>query len=465
MKPRYDLAIVGAGPGGMAAAALAAELELSVAVFDEQPLPGGQIYRNIERSPLTDRSILGPDYYHGEQFAKSLRASGVDYLSNSTVWQVSPAREIGVSRDGAAHLVTADQVIFATGALERPFPVPGWTLPGVMTAGGAQVLLKSAGVAGESAVFAGTGPLLYLIAWQYARAGVKIKAVLDTTPRGNYLRTARHMAAAMRSRGYLAKGLSLLRDIRRSGITRITGVDALRAVGDDRLEGVSYQRGGSEVTLDTDLLFLHQGVVPNVNLSMSTGCAHDWEPSQLCWRPRVDGWGRTSLDWLMVAGDGAGIGGAVAAEMSGQISALAAAERVGRIDAKERDRRAVPLKQAIAADLRIRPFLEALYRPAPQFRIPKDPDQIVCRCEEITVAQIRSAIEQGCPGPNQLKSFTRCGMGPCQGRLCGLTVSELIAAERGVPVPEVGYYRLRPPIKPLSLGELAALAPSTAEVS
>ena len=128
MKPRCDLAVVGAGPGGMAAAALGAELGLSVAVFDEQPLPGGQIYRNIERSPLTDRAVLGPDYYRGEQLAQALRASGVDYLSSATVWQVSPEREIGVSRDGAAHLVTADQVILATGALERPFPVPGGTL-------------------------------------------------------------------------------------------------------------------------------------------------------------------------------------------------------------------------------------------------------------------------------------------------------------------------------------------------
>ena len=465
MNARYDLAIVGAGPGGMAAAALAADLDLSVAVFDEQPLPGGQIYRNIERSPISDRTILGPDYYRGEHLAQALRASGVDYLPGSTVWQVSPEREIGFSRDGAAHLVKADQVILTTGALERPFPIPGWTLPGVMTAGGAQVLLKTAGIAGERAVFAGTGPLLYLIAWQYARAGVSVQAVLDTTPRGNYLRAARHLGGALRARGYLAKGLRLLSDLRRLGIPRITGVKTLNALGESRLQGVAYARGGSQVTLDTDVLFLHQGVVPNINLSMSTGCVHDWDPRQLCWRPRVDGWARTSHDWLMVAGDGAGIGGAVAAEMSGRIAALAAAERVGRINAAERDRRAAPMNQSLIADRSIRPFLEELYRPAPQFRIPKEPDLIVCRCEEITVAQIRSAIAQGCPGPNQLKSFTRCGMGPCQGRLCGLTVSELIATERSVPVTEVGYYRLRPPIKPLSLGELAALAPSTADTS
>ena len=135
--------------------------------------------------------------------------------------------------------------------------------------------------------------------------------------------------------------------------------------------------------------------------------------------------------------------------------------RLGRIEAAERDSRAAPLHAARRRDLRIRPFLETLYRPADDQRTPLADDVIVCRCEDVTAGDIRAALALGCPGPNQLKAFTRCGMGPCQGRLCGPTVTELIATERGVPVADVGYYRLRPPVKPVTLGELAGTAPAS----
>ena len=188
MSARYHLAVIGAGPAGLAAAVLADELGLGVVLLDEQSSPGGQIYRAIETSPLSGSGILGGDYDAGRALVERLRESRVDYLEGAAVWQVSPGLEIGYTRRGSAALVKVPQVILATGAMERPFPIPGWTLPGVMTAGAAQVLLKSAGLAASGAVFAGCGPLLYLAAWQYLRAGVPVMAVLDTTPWANYLR-------------------------------------------------------------------------------------------------------------------------------------------------------------------------------------------------------------------------------------------------------------------------------------
>ena len=184
MKDHYDIAIIGAGPAGMTAATVAGNHGASVLLVDEQPEAGGQIYRAVGSQTIKDINIRGPDYYIGRGLVSALRGSGVETINGATVWQVSEDREIGVSRDGVARLIKADQVIIATGAQERPFPVPGWTLPGVMNAGGAQVLLKSSGVAMPDAVFIGTGPLLYLVAYQYLKAGVAIRAILDTTPRG-----------------------------------------------------------------------------------------------------------------------------------------------------------------------------------------------------------------------------------------------------------------------------------------
>jgi bacterioferritin-associated ferredoxin len=177
---------------------------------------------------------------------------------------------------------------------------------------------------------------------------------------------------------------------------------------------------------------------------------------QLTWKPETDLWGATSMPGLTVAGDGAGIAGAEAAAERGRIAALGAAHRLGKIEAALRDRDAAASRATLHRFARGRRFLDTLYRPAKAFRIPQG-DTIVCRCEEVTAERIRATVPLGATGPNQMKSFLRCGMGPCQGRMCGLTVAELIADERKISPQEVGYYRLRSPVKPIALGELAAM--------
>ncbi len=364
--------------------------------------------------------------------------------------------EAGLSLDKRAQLFRVGQVIAATGALERPFPIPGWTLPGVMTAGAAQIALKTSGLVPEGrVVVAGCGPLLYLLTAQLRAAGASVVAMLDTTPRANWAKAAPHLVDFLRS-PYLGKGLKLLAGAAR-GLRTIRGVTALRATGEGRLDGVAFTSAGREGRLDCDLLLLHQGVVPNVNLSNAVGCRHAWDDAQLCWVPEINAWFETSLPGFAVAGDGSGIAGAESAALRGRLAALAAAERAGRLTQPERDRRADPIRAELARATRGRRFLDALYQPGATFRAPPDRDTIVCRCEEVTAGAIRDAVALGVTGPNQLKSFLRAGMGPCQGRLCGLTVTEIIAQERRVPAREVGGYRLRPPIKPITLGELASL--------
>jgi NADPH-dependent 2,4-dienoyl-CoA reductase/sulfur reductase-like enzyme len=455
----YDVAVIGAGPAGLAAAATAANAGLSTVLFDEQPGAGGQIYRSISQTPLTDRAVLGESFWKGTALIEALRASGAQYVAGASVWSVSRDREIGVSFDGGSHLVRARRIVLCTGALERPFPVPGWTLPGVMTAGAAQILLKSSGiVASGRVVLAGCGPLLWLLAWQYLNAGARIDALLDTTPAANRSRALPHVLSFVFSR-YRREGLALVRRVRRD-VRVIAGVTALRALGGASVERVAYRRGGEEHELAADTLLLHHGVAPNVNLAMSIGIEHRWSDAQLCWIPVLDRDGTSAIDGIAIAGDGAGIAGGDAARWRGVIAGHAAARALGaRVGRREHE----AARRELVRALRGRAFLDALYRPADAFRQPSG-ETIVCRCEEITARQIDDAVALGCPGPNQMKTFLRCGMGPCQGRLCGLTVTELIAKGRGVPPEAVGYYRLRPPVKPITVGELAALPKTEAAV-
>ncbi|SHI36170.1 FAD/NAD(P)-dependent oxidoreductase [Pollutimonas bauzanensis] len=459
-----ELLIIGAGPAGLAAATTAAQLGVRTVLLDEQSAVGGQIYRAITRSPLNNRAILGNDYWHGESLIEPFRNSGAQYEPGATVWAVSRMTtpeppngfEIAYSVDGQARMLTAKHVLLATGAQERPFPIPGWTLPGVLMAGAAQIMLKSAGmVPGQRTMLAGCGPLLYLLAWQYLNAGVKVDALLDTTPAGRLGKALPQAWDFLRS-PYLAKGLKLIREVKAN--TRIIKhVTSLEASGESELTEIRYATGNASLqTLAADLLLLHQGVMPNINLAQAMGAELRWNNAQKCWEPKVDDWGNSTVQNVSLAGDSAGIAGAQAAEHRGRLAGLDAARQLGKIDLPSRDSRSAPHREALAKAIRGRDFLDILYQPADVFRLPKG-DTIVCRCEEVTAQQVRETVKLGCPGPNQMKSFLRCGMGPCQGRFCNVTVTELIAQERGVSPAEVGHYRLRFPTKPLTLGELASL--------
>jgi thioredoxin reductase/bacterioferritin-associated ferredoxin len=453
LAPSYDLVVIGGGPAGLAAASVAARAGLATVLFDENPGVGGQIYRGITANPVKNRAILGDDYWAGSTLATEAKGSGASIVNGATVWSLDRSLTVGVSMGGQARLLQAKRVIIATGSLERPFPIPGWTLPGVMTAGGAQTVLKAQGlVPSGRTVMAGNGPLLWLLAAQILRAGGKIEAIFDTSSKRNWLRAALHLPDFLLS-PYFGKGLALLREVKAK--VPVHGAKEIAAVGTDKL---------TEVVVDgrhipADLLLLHQGVVPNVNLAIAAGVAHRWNKRQLCFVPVLDGDFQSSVPGIAVAGDGAGIAGGTAAAERGRIAAIAAV-RALKPEADVPDPQNT--RQRLQHEEMGRAFLDELYRPVETLRRPEG-DTIACRCEEVTAQQIRDMARMGCEGPNQMKAFLRCGMGPCQGRLCGLTVTELIAEERGTTPDEVGYYRLRPPVKPISLGELASLPISEAE--
>jgi NADPH-dependent 2,4-dienoyl-CoA reductase/sulfur reductase-like enzyme len=458
-----DVAIVGAGPAGLAAATLCAEMGLSAALYDEQPAPGGQIYRGISTSPLARPDILGDDYWHGASLLPPFTRSGAVYVPDAVVWSLERrtdagfalAISVGAADAGVASLVEARAVILATGSHERPMPIPGWTLPGVLTAGAAQILLKTAGLVPQGrTVLAGCGPLLWLVAWQLLRAGAVIDALLDTTPRGRLLRALNRDPAFLVSR-YFGQGRELVRDVRRR-LRVIEHVSALAIDGVDQAQALRYVAGGARPTRAVDQVLLHQGVVPEIHLARAAGCTLAWNDDRACFEPAGDPWGGTSIPGLYLAGDGAGIAGALAAPARGRLAALAVAEALGHIDGPRRTRDGQPHRRMLARALRGRLFLDVLYRPAAAFRIPAGAT-IACRCEEVEANAIALEARAGCAGPNQMKAYLRCGMGPCQGRLCGLTVCEIIAREQRRAPADVGYYRLRAPARPIALGELATM--------
>ncbi len=462
MSDIWEVVVIGAGPAGLAAATLLAEQDVRVLMLDEQPAPGGQIYRGIERT-AENRSLLaalGDDYRYGETLVSRFRASGASYRPGSLVWQVTPQREIWFSEGSHSHAVQAHAVILATGAMERPVPVPGWTLPGVMTAGGLQILLKSSGVVPvEPFVVAGSGPLLYLLVQQCLAAGVRPAALLDTTSHANEWRALRHVTEAVsrrEGRRYLLKGLTMLARLRRSGVRHYRHVTGIRIEGTDAVSGISFRSDGKQHRLATRLVALHEGVIPAQQMARSIGCNFFWDSVQRCFAPVLDAWGSSSVERVLIAGDAAGIGGARAAEHAGRLTALEALRQLGRLEVGRRDALASADWQARQDHLAIRRFLDVLYAPHDEVRLPAD-DVTVCRCEEVTAGAVREVVRQGCLGPNQAKAFLRAGMGPCQGRLCGPMVAELIAEARGVGLDDVGYYRIRPPLKPISLGELVAV--------
>ena len=450
---RADLIIIGCGPAGMAAATTAAQAGLRVLMLDEAPRAGGQIYRNVSADPAP---WLGRDYAAGAALVAALSHPNIQTQFGATVWRIEADGRVVWSQNGASQISAAPHILLAGGAQERPTPFPGWTLPGVMPAGAAQILMKTSGLLHRDAVLAGSGPLLYLIDAQMIDAGAAPKALVETQTSAMMRRALPHLPRALLALPVLLKGLGLLQKIRGAGVRRYKAASALQATPQGNDIRFAFTAKGRRHQIDTPLLLTHQGVIPATHTSRAAGVAHIWNDTQQALQPVTDAWGRTNQPRIHIAGDGTGIAGAEAAKAAGALAALDILHLMGRISEDSRNQRAAAPRSALIRARALRPFLDAAYAPLPEILAPTG-DTIVCRCEEITAADIRQSVAEGANGPRQVKTATRAGMGPCQGRMCEGATRGILGSCGITPAPA----RIRSPIKPVTLGELSLLQEKT----
>ncbi|WP_030154461.1 FAD-dependent oxidoreductase [Streptomyces sp. NRRL S-244] len=459
-----DLAIVGAGPAGLAAAVTAAGLGLRVVLLDAGERPGGQYYRHPAPGLGADRPEA---LHHGwAAFAPreaALRAHAsagrITYLPAHHVWAVVPGGGPGwtlhavAGPEEAAASVHARAVLLATGSYERQLPFPGWTLPGVVGAGGAQAMLKSGLVLpGKRVVVAGSGPLLLAVAGSLAAAGARVPAVVEAAA---YTAYAGHLPALLRNPGKLAEaatyGSALLhRHIRlltRHAVTEAHGTDRVEAVTVARLDRDWRPVPGTARRIPCDALAVGHGLVPQLELATGLGCATRVTPDGTV-ALELDAEQRTSVPGIWSAGETGGIGGAQLALLEGEIAAhsIAVHAIAGR-----------PAPAALARRrARLRVFAEAMgaaHRPGDGWTGWLRDDTDVCRCEEVPAGRIREAVaDLGARDARTVKLLTRSGMGWCQGRMCGPAVAALAG---GGPAPD-----RRPLSCPVPLRHLAELPPA-----
>lgn len=489
--PRFaDLAVVGAGPAGVEAAVTAAGHGLDVVLLDELSAAGGQVYR-APPAPFPAGGV-GPDEAAGDALRDRLAASPVEAWAGSRVWSAldrsalaapdSPPMEAeaGFLAGSAARFrldtvgaeglrpVYAAALVVAPGAVERVVPFPGWTVPGVIGLAAATVLLKSQRLLpGRRVVVAGAGPLVPAVAAAIVKAGGTVVAAVDLAGPADWLRALPRLGAMPR---LLARGGGWLARIAGARVPVLFRHSVRLAEGDRELAAAtvapvdaaggwrSPPGGREERRFAADALAVGHGLAPATELGRLLRLRHRFSRPEGGWRPVADDWGRTSLPGCYVAGDGAGVHGAAAALQSGRIAGLAVAVDAGRVAPAAAARSIHRLRRAWTRAARFGAALGGLgaLRPAMVDAIPAH--TVVCRCEDVTRGEIDDAVARGAVEVNQLKHFTRCGMGPCQGRTCGDVVAELLAARLANDPDEgrraAGQWTGRAPLRPVAMDEL-----------
>lgn len=451
-----DLLVIGGGPAGLSAALAAREAGAEVVLIDERPLLGGQYFKQLSSGHAFAAGGPGdPQYADGARLIEAVRAAGVRILSGAQVWGAFPGPEIALAGPDGGTTLRPRRLILATGAYERGLPMQGWTLPGVMTTGAAQTLLRAYRVLpGRRVLIAGNGPLNFQVAAELVEAGAEVVAVAESARRPGLRTLPDLLAAVTASPDLLRDGAGYLARLRRAGVPVLWGhvlSEAIGPVGGTVAEAVTLavKNGAGLRRFAVDAVCMGYGFLPQNELARAVGCDHAVDPrSGALLAVRAED-GRTSLPEVFVAGDGGGLGGARAAQVQGRMAGLAAARDLGFSGAEAR--------RLSTALRRHRRFQAALWRIfAADLPIPAGSGVTVCRCENLTLADVEAALETGAQTPGALKRMTRLGMGRCQGRYCMPVLTALLAAHRGGQVAATDYPAPRAPAKPARIADLAA---------
>lgn len=462
MNRSPQLVVLGAGPAGIEAAMAAARHGVETLIVDQAQRPGGQVYRALpETVSVADKRKLGPDFEIGEGLRSALAASPVGTALGHTVWRVAAGFTVDAMGPQGAASWTCQKLIAATGAHERIVPFPGWTRPGVIGLAAATILLKSQQMLpGRSVVVAGCGPLIAAVAAAIIKGGGHVAAVADIASPLDWIRAAPQLAARP---DLLARGLQWLRLIRSANVPILFRHTVVRAHGDDDgVTGVSLARvdaagrpldGAVPREVGADCLAIGHGLIPSTDATRALRARHVFDEQRGGWCVQRDAAFRTSVPGLYVCGDAAGIRGASAAALQGWLAGLTAARDLGRIGQSDYEQEAAKIRAQLRRADRFGAAMTRLMAPRMGMTAAIAPETVVCRCEDVTRAEIDDALATGAVDLNQLKSWTRAGMGPCQGRMCGETVGALAAATLGDRV-KAGAWTGRAPLRPVPVAAL-----------
>jgi thioredoxin reductase/bacterioferritin-associated ferredoxin len=463
VRREVPLVIIGGGPGGLSAAIAAANAGVKVLVIDENLQPGGQIYRQLPATfQARDPARLGVDYVDGRSLLKKVHdlSDAITIWNDALVWSVFESNQLAIARGSELVLLDAKAIVVATGAYERPLPLPGWTLPGVMTAGGAQLLLKSQRVRpGCRVLLAGCGPLQLVVANQMLDAGMDVVAVAESnTTRGAW----RFLPDLMHQPGLMIRGLKYIYRLKRAGVQILQSHVLQGLQGDQEVEQAFLGKvdsrcrpiAGETKRFDVDTVCIGYGLIPTTWLTSMLGCAHFYDPIIGGWVPQFDENMQTDQPGVFVAGDGAGIAGVLVAKMEGTLAGLYAAVHAGGLSKDKAVQAASPVWKKLAGMGKFRRAMDRMYRIYPDLYANITDDTIVCRCEGISAGEIRKAIRQGTVNLNDIKKRTRSGMGYCQGTNCLPTITAMLAREFGAHPEEIPMMTTRPPARPIPLNLL-----------
>ncbi|MDW5330846.1 NAD(P)/FAD-dependent oxidoreductase [Plantactinospora sp. KLBMP9567] len=461
------LAVVGAGPAGLAAALAAAGAGAEVTVLDLGQRPGGQYLRQ----PAVPGVRPAP---HSAHFADLLRQADthprITIHSGQQVWSAEPAdgaaggATLRLAGPAGPTTVAAPVVVLAPGGYDRVVPFPGWDLPGVVTAGAAQALAKGQDVlVGRRVLVAGTGPFLLVAATGLASAGAEVAGVVEAAP---LRRWSRHPLAVAGAPGKLAEAARHFAALRRYRIPLWRGQAVTEVVEDAaglratvrRVDG-GWRAGEVTRSVPVDAVCVGYGFTPSVDLAVALGCATRTDPADGSLVVTVDESGRSSVPGVLVAGEATGVGGADLAVAEGRLAGLAAAHRLGLLDDAGLARSTAPVVRRTARQRRFAAALHRVHRVPDGWTNWLRDETVLCRCEEVTVGRLRADVARyGLDDIRALKLVTRVGMGLCQGRVCGRAAACLLAVASGREQPLEDFAK-RQIVMPVPLGAVAEEGP------
>jgi pyruvate/2-oxoglutarate dehydrogenase complex dihydrolipoamide dehydrogenase (E3) component len=448
-----DVLVIGGGAGGLSAALAARSCGLDVLLLDERQTAGGQYYK--QPSEALKVEPLDRQQRDGSVLRQRCEAAGVRIIDGAETFAALDASSVMATHAGRTAVYRARAMVIATGAYERAVPIPGWTLPGVMTTGALQTLWRShRALPGRRILIAGNGPLNLQVACEVMAAGTDVVAVAEAADMLGPARLGAALRMAMQDPALTTTGIALMARAWRGGAKLLFGqvARAISAVEGGLQVELGNAKGGHGERFVVDAVALGYGFQPSNELLRALGARHDFDPGIRALRTVRTRECETTVPNLFAVGDACGLGGAPAALEEGQIAGLAIAERLG----------ASP-PAGVSADAahrrlqRHRRFQAALWHlydaPSPGLSLADDAT-LICRCEQISKGTLIAAMADGEPSIGAVKRRTRAGMGRCQGRYCGPLIAAHLADATGRPLHEHALFAPRAPVKPVTISDL-----------